>query len=140
MQYKRIQNVLFIRPERGEELLTVLKTACLENGVKLGLVSGIGATDDFTVGRFDLSAKRYDEIHRTGAHEIVSLLGNITTMNGEYYAHLHLAAADGEGQMTGGHLNRAVISATGEITVTILDGEVDRVRDEAIGINLWKLD
>ncbi len=139
MKYQQIDNLLFVRIDRGEELLEALKTACLSAGVKLGAVSGIGATDDFTVGVYDTDRRVYAPLSFTGAHEIVALVGNITTMNGEYYAHLHMSAADSTGRVVGGHLNRAVISATCELTVATANGSVERFRDEESGLNLWKL-
>ena len=75
MKFQRIDNLLFVRIDRGEELLEALKTACLSAGVKLGAVSGIGATDDFTVGVYDTERRVYEPLSYTGAHEIVALVG-----------------------------------------------------------------
>ncbi len=61
-------------------------------------------------------------------------------MNGEYYAHLHMSAGNEKGAVFGGHLNRAVVSATCELVITIIDGKVDRVYDEETGLNVFKFD
>ena len=58
-------------------------------------------------------------------------------MNGEPYIHLHMSAGDADGNVRGGHLSRAVISATGELVVTVIDGEIDRKFDPEIGLNLF---
>lgn len=64
--------------------------------------------------------------------------GTVSSMNGEYYAHLHMSAVDGSGAVFGGHLNRAVISATCEMVIDIIDGSVDRRFDEETGLNLFE--
>ena len=61
-------------------------------------------------------------------------------MDGEYYAHLHMSAGNEKGAVFGGHLNRAVVSAICELVITIINGKVDRVYDEEIGLNVFKFD
>ena len=139
MKYQRFGSTVVVRIDRGEEVLEQLKTVCEKENVLLGSVSAIGATDDFTVGVFDTDTKVYKENVYTGAHEIVSLLGNVTAMNGKHYAHLHMCAANEAGNAVGGHLNRAVISATCELFISVIDGAVDRFRDEEAGLNLLAL-
>ena len=59
-------------------------------------------------------------------------------MNGAYYAHLHMSAGNEQGMVFGGHLNRAQISATCEMVITLIDGTVDRAFSEDIGLNLFR--
>ena len=59
-------------------------------------------------------------------------------MNGEFYSHLHMSAGDDKGQVFGGHLNKAIVSATCEMIINIIDGTVDREYNEEIGLNLFK--
>ncbi len=71
--------------------------------------------------------------------EILSLIGNITSMNNEPYLHVHITVGDENGKAFGGHLNKAIISVTGEIFITVYDAFVDRFKDEEIGINLMNI-
>ena len=64
----------------------------------------------------------------------------MTVEDGEYYAHLHMSVGNEKGELFGGHLNRAVVSATCEMVITVIDGKVDRVYDEEIGLNVFKFD
>ena len=137
MDYRRFGKTIIARIDRGEEILTQLKNIALKEEIKLASVRALGATDDFTVGVFKVDEKKYYANHFTGDFEIVSLTGTISTMNGEYYAHLHMSAGDEQGRVFGGHLNEAIISATCEMVIEVIDGQVDRVRDESVGLNLF---
>jgi len=138
MQYERFGDKIAIRIDRGEEVLEQLKKVCLAEKVRLATVSALGATDDFTVGVYDVNDKKYYSNTFTGNHEIVSLCGNVTTKNGEHYAHLHMSCANEKGEVVGGHLNRAVISATCEMFLTVIAGSIERRADEMTGLNVFK--
>ena len=138
MEYKRCGDTIFARLDRGEEILEQLKILALQENIKLASVRGLGAVDEFTVGVFKTDRKQYDANSFTGYFEIVSLTGTITTMDGEYYAHLHMSAGNEKGEVFGGHLNRAMISATCELVIQVVDGTVERRFDPEIGLNVFK--
>ena len=140
MDYRRFGKTIVMRIDRGEEVLTQLKAMALKEDIRLASVRALGATNDFTVGVFKTDEKKYYANHFTGDFEIVSLTGTISTMNGEYYAHLHMSAGDEQGRVFGGHLNEAIISATCEMVVEVIDGRVERFRDENVGLNLFKFE
>ena len=52
-------------------------------------------------------------------------------------AHSHMSVGKEKGEAFGGHLNRAVVSATCEMVITVIYGKVDRVYDEEIGLNVF---
>ncbi len=138
MEYRRFKDTVIIRMDPGEEILEEMQKVAEQEHIQLASVSALGATNDFTVGVFDPAEKKYYANHFAGNYEIVSLTGTINTMNGAYYAHLHLSAGNDKGQVFGGHLNRAVISATCEMVIRIIDGEVDRVFNEELGLNQYR--
>ena len=138
MQYARFDNMIAARIDRGEEILEELKKIALAEDIRLAHISALGAVGDFTVGVFHTAEKQYHANRFTGDWEIVSLVGNITRMDGEYYAHLHMSAGGADGSVVGGHLNRALVSATCEMFITILDGTVERRFDGDTGLNLFE--
>ena len=138
MEYRKFANTLVVRMDRGEEILEQLKDLALKENIKLASITALGAVDDFTVGVYNVKEKKYYSNSFQGAYEIVSLTGTINTMDGEFYTHIHMSAGNEKGQVFGGHLNKAIISATCEMIITLIDGTVDRFFDSEIGLNLFK--
>lgn len=138
MDYKRFENTIIARIDKGEEVLEQLEVISRKENIRLASVSALGATNDMTVGVFRTGEKKYYANHFTGDMEIVSLTGTVSTMNGNYYAHLHMSAGDADGHVFGGHLNRCVISATCEMVINVIDGEVDREFNEEVGLNTFR--
>ena len=140
MDYRRFQDTLIVRMDRGEEILEQLQIVSERENVRLAEVSALGALNDFTVGVYNTAEKKYYSNRFEGAYEIVSLTGTVSTMDGAYYAHIHMSAGNDRGEVFGGHLNRAVISATCEMVVRVIDGQIDRAYNEDVGLNLLKFD
>ena len=123
--------------KKSEYIATGLKLD--KENIKLASIQALGAINDFTVGVFKTKEKKYYANEFKGDYEIVSLTGTINTMNGEYYSHMHLSAGNDQGEVFGGHLNKAIVSATCEMVIQVINGQVDRYFDEEIGLNLLKL-
>ena len=137
MDWRRFGDTIVARIDRGEEILSSLKEVALRENIRLARVSAIGAVGDFTVGVFHTAEKQYRSNRFRGDWEIVSLSGSITQMYGEYYAHLHMSAGGTDGSVVGGHLNEAIVSATCEMFITVLDGTVERRFSPEVGLNLF---
>ena len=137
MQYRQFGNTFMVRINLGEEIVESLKKLCEDVHIRLGKVEAIGATDHAVIGVYDLAKKEYYPEEINGLAEITSLNGNITEMGGKPYIHLHATLADQHHAIHGGHVLEIRIGATCEMFVTVLDGEVKRQKDEALGINLW---
>ena len=138
MEYRKFNNTIVARIDKGEEILEKIKEIALKESIKLANINALGATNDFTVGVFNVDEKKYYSNEFKGNFEIVSLTGTINTMNDEFYTHIHMSAGNDKGEVFGGHLNRAIVSATCEMIINIIDGKVHRYFDEEIGLNLFK--
>ena len=138
MDYRRFDNTLILRIDRDEEIIEQLRIIAEKENIKLASLEALGAVKDFTVGVFDTTEKKYYSNTFQGAFEIVSLTGTISTKDGEFYQHLHMSAGNRKGEVFGGHLNSAIVSATCEMVIHVINGEVDRYFDEEIGLNLFR--
>ena len=139
MKYQRFEQTIIVRMDKGEDIVKQVKNVALKEKIKLASISALGAINEFTGGVFKTKEKKYYANEFKGDFEIVSLTGTINTMNDEYYSHMHLSAGNDQGQVFGGHLNKAIVSATCEMVIQIINGEVDRYFDEEVGLNLLKL-
>ncbi len=138
MEYKKFGNKYIIRIDKGEEVVDTLKKFCVDNKIRLGTITGLGATNKVTIGLFEAQSKKYFSKELIGNHEIAPLYGNITTMNGEIYLHLHVNLGNEEHKSFAGHLNSAFVSATVEVIIDSIEGEVERNFSDEIGLNLLK--
>ena len=136
MEYKKFGNTLIVRLDRGRRLWSGSWSWPAGEHITLACVHGLGAADQVTVGVYFPATKEYKSNSFEGEYEIISLHGTLTTQQGQPYGHFHMSIGDEEGRVFGGHLNRAVISATCELVITLLDGQVERVMDPEIGLNL----
>ena len=135
MQYRKFGGKYFVRIDKGEEVISQLKILCEKENIKLAEVRALGASDDYTVAVFDVNTKKYQSYHHDEYSEITSLWGTVTTMNGEFYAHIHMTAG---GAVYGGHLVNVKISATCEMIVEPSDGIIERKFNDEVGLNLFE--
>ena len=138
MDYRRFKDTIVARIDRGEEITEQVRVIAEREEIKLATVEALGALNDFTVGVFNTVEKQYYANRFQGPYEIVSLTGTISTKDGAFYQHLHLSAGDEKGVVYGGHLNQAMVSATCEMVIRVIDGQVDREMSEEIGLNLFR--
>ena len=129
MEYKRFDKDIVVRIDKGEEILEKIKEVAIRENIKLATVTALGATNE---------EKKYYSNSFQGDFEIVSLTGFINTMNDKFYTHIHMSAGDEKGNVFGGHLNKAIVSATCEMFIHVIEGKVDRELSKDIGLNLFK--
>lgn len=137
MEYNQFGNKVIMRIDKGEEVLATVKHFCVEHKIRLASVSAIGAINKASVGIFNQDTREYHSKDFSGSMEIVSLMGTITQMQGEVYAHFHIVLTDSLFHAIGGHLNAAWVGATCELVLDLIDGQVDRKFSGEIGLNLF---
>ena len=138
MEYKKFGDKVYLRLDKGDDISATIYAVAEKEEIKSANISGIGATDDFTVGVFDIAKKGYKEYAFKGNHEINAIIGNITEKDGKPYVHLHVTATGDGCKVVGGHLIKGIISLTGEIIIAISNGNVSREFNDSLGINRWK--
>lgn len=139
MEYRVYGNDIVLRIQKGEEVLHCLETVCEKEQIVLGSLTGLGAVEEVTLGVFNREKFAYEKQTYTGDMEIASCVGNISTMEGKTYLHVHMVVGNvTEGICHAGHLNRAVVSLTGEFILHKIEGTVEREYSPEVGLNLFK--
>ncbi|MDO4619511.1 MAG: DNA-binding protein [Lachnospiraceae bacterium] len=137
MDYRRFGQDLVVRMDPDEEIIEKLLEIAEKEQIALASVNALGAVKEFTVGVFQIDTKKFIGKTFKGYYEIAALTGTLTQKDGKPYAHLHMSASNDTGVAFGGHLSSAVVSATCELVIHVIDGQVGRAFSEEIGLNLF---
>lgn len=134
------KRVIFARMEPGEDVLETIETVAAEYGIRSGQVSLIGAISLATLGYFHIETNEYRDFTVDEDVEVVSCIGNISTLNGKAMVHAHMIVANETGKCFGGHLMSGCrVSVTIELVIIETAEELTRTRDEGTGLNLLNI-
>ncbi len=139
MKYKVFGSTIVVRIDRGEELMTSVKSLCEKEGVTLASITALGAVDHVIVGLYKVEEQRFLPNVFDGEMEMTSLIGNVTVKDGEVYLHMHADFADETGRVFGGHVTEVIVSGTCEMFIQKIDGVIGRRMDDETGINLFDM-
>ena len=121
----------------GAELTEAFKTFAEERKITHGSIRGIGAVKSATLRFFDPESKTYQDHVFDEQMEIAHLEGNISTLDGETYLHIHAVLGKSDCSTVAGHLLQAEIRGAGEFFVHAHSGKAPRKFSEEIGLNLY---
>ncbi len=127
-----------LRFDKGEEVIAGLVAFAKENELTAGVFNAIGACSEVTLAFYDLENKKYLDHTISEDHEIVSVTGNISRMDENPIIHAHGVFSDRNMTTRGGHIKAITVSATCEVTITELIGNLTREFDEETGLNLLR--
>jgi predicted DNA-binding protein with PD1-like motif len=127
-----------LRPAFGTDLLSELQSFVQEKGINLAWINGIGAVARATLRYYDQTAKSWKDIELEKQLEVISMVGNVSLLNGEPIVHAHVTLSDEEGRCYGGHLGANTVVFNMEVLMTTLSGPpVTRKLDTDTGLTLW---
>lgn len=137
MEYRKFGDTYVVRMDRGEDILQSLTGLCRREDIRLAQVDALGAVDHAEVCVYDVPTQTFFRKTFDEPMEISSLCGTVTRRDGEVYLHLHVTVCDRELRAHGGHASALRVSATCEMTVRTLPGEVGRRADPSVGLNVF---
>lgn len=136
--FKQIGDIYVINIDNHQEMVAALAAFCEDQGIRCGLIEGLGAVNAATLRFLDPATKKYVDKTFDEQMEVAGLIGNISEKDGKVYLHLHATFGRRDYTVVGGHLLCATINGACEVAVKKLDGEVGRRFDEETGLNLYK--
>lgn len=129
------------RLETDSDLLNELTKIVEQQEITAGKVSAIGAVKEAVISYYDQQAQEYGEQMLNESLEIVSLTGNISLKDGSPIVHAHIALANEEGQVYGGHLEEGTTIFACEYVIEEYSGQAwEREFDSPTGLPLWQQD
>lgn len=135
--YKTRRTIIGTVPH-GADLLDALTTFAVNEDIKVGRITAIGATKHTVVAYYDQKSRTYTPLEYSGGMEILNLTGNISIRDGKPFVHAHLTVGDAQGKAFGGHLMKGTIVFACEIIIEEYEGEqLWRAKDETTGLFLW---
>jgi len=128
------EGVHFLRLDPGDRFPGTVPDYLERLGVHFATVQAIGAFSEATIGYLETEAGEYQKQVVRGSLEVTSILGNVTVKDGKPFLHVHASLATPDGTVLGGHLFDAAVSATLELFVHPLGGEVWREKHAELGL------
>ncbi|MCD4657950.1 MAG: DNA-binding protein [Planctomycetes bacterium] len=132
-------NVHVIILDRGEEIMKTLTEYVIEHNLKAGVIKGIGALKDITIGYYNLEKKDYMRRSISPSCELLNFLGNISQVEHKHFIHAHVILTKPDFTLEGGHLFYGIVSVTAEIYIYPLEHEINRFFNDELKLNLIDL-
>jgi predicted DNA-binding protein with PD1-like motif len=145
MDYKKFGDSIYVRFNRGDEIISGIMNICRKEKVLSATYSGIGCCSDIVVSSYIPEKDEFLEHKKSGVLELISLIGNISADNNDeifHHTHAMFSFHDEKYNLatTGGHLLSAKVLYTAEIEIKpVQNGVIRRKQNELTGITVWDL-
>ncbi len=99
MDYRKLGSTIYIRMDRGDEVIASILDICKNEHIQSATYNGIGGCSSAAIQTFDPASGSFRTEEKTGMLELVSLMGHVITDGNQLYHHTHAMfsfVADGE--------------------------------------------
>jgi predicted DNA-binding protein with PD1-like motif len=105
--------------DTDEEILGSLKQFAKEKKLAGSSFKAIGALRSVELGWFNWESKKYETAVKLDEQvELLSLIGDVATKDGDPQVHAHMVVSRRDGSAHGGHLLKAIVRPTCEVILT----------------------
>lgn len=135
---QKINKLVWLKINHGDDLHRSLSNYCLKNKIKAGLIIAIGALKKAKLSFYDQFKRKYLIKSLNRPLEILSGLGNVSLKAGRPFVHVHLTVSDKTGRVYGGHLEEGSIVFACEAAILEASGQpLMRKFNKLTGLNLF---
>ena len=140
MNYKKIDDKIFISVDKGEFINQKLLEVSEKESLTSGWISGLGAISDVEIAYYDIDKKVYVKKVYEEDYELLNLTGNVSLLDNKPFIHTHISFSDTKFKAYGGHLFDAKVIAACELLILVSNYELHRNLNCNIGLSLWDIE
>ena len=142
MDYRKFGETIYIRMDRGDEIIGKILEVCKNEHIGSAVFAGIGGCSEAEVQTYLPESGTFYTETLHGTLELVSLNGNVISDDEkQLYHHTHAMFSymeGGEHHMAAGHIKSITVSYTAEIELRpVAGGVINRQYDPETGTGFW---
>ena len=142
MEYRKYGDTVYIRMDKGDEIVGGIREVCKSENILSAAFSGIGGCSEAQIQTFSPESGTFETRTVRGMLELVSLQGSvIADENDELHLHTHAAFSYKDGErhcMAAGHIRSITVLYTAEIELrSVAGGTIRRKADPVTGTGFW---
>ncbi|WP_411247006.1 PPC domain-containing DNA-binding protein [Chryseobacterium proteolyticum] len=134
---KKVNSTYIVSVKNHSGIVEALTDFVINQDIKSGEITGIGAVSEATLRYFVPSTKKYVDKTFNEQMEVSNISGNVSELNGQPLLHLHITLGRQDYTALAGHLLDAKICGAGEFIFYPLDTRILKVKDVEVGINFY---
>ena len=142
MDYKKYGGTVYIRMDKGDEIISGILQICKKEQIQSAVFSGIGGCSEAQIQTFIPETRMFETQTIHGMLELASLTGNVIAgEQQELCHHTHAVFSYKEGAqhcMAAGHMKSITVLYTAEIELRpVIGGTINRQFDPETGTGFW---
>ena len=142
MEYRKYGNTVYIRMDKGDEIIGCILDVCRKERIPSAVFSGIGGCGEAQIQTYLPESGTFETQTIRGMLELVSLNGNVISGDGdELFHHTHALFSykdGGQHCFAAGHVKSITVLYTAEIELRpVAGGIIHRQFDPETGTGFW---